>query len=597
MNRRYCVGGTRASAVSVMACLVVLCVPAVGIAANSTGSTAGAADRASALLVGGAGYGQPQGEPRVRALQRSLLALGQRPGPVDGLYGPLTEAAVERLQRDSGLAVDGIVGPQTRRVLNAKTPQLARGAGYGQLGGSPQVRGIQRRLRALGHRPGPVDGLYGPRTQAAMERFQRAAGQPASGVLSPATAVALARAGGDQPALRASGTGRVNEPRQRGRRPESPAEASGTNDQSGRADGSTSGGVQEQSRIRTPAAADDRTEGTDGAESTPPLLLALAGLALAAIGVALSRWLKGARGRPEATRSTGGAVGPEPMPKSGRKGPKPNAGATASSSPEPGRRRNGAAALGYVSVREQEAVDGRELGGQMAAIDAACRQRGLELKDVIRDLEQVDGTGSERPGLQYALRRLAAGEASCLVVAELGRLGRSARGVGYIVLWLRRREARLVSVNEGLDTGTKSGTEVVDKLVSLGAFDGPRRPSARPVHPDPVREPRPAKRASGSGRPAIDDVPALKARIRAMRASGMTLQAIADRMNAENVPTLRGGMKWRPSAVQSATGYRRPRPDASEPGNRGERDGNGSSGGRRARSRRPTSSRSGGGTR
>ena len=242
MNRRYCVGGTRASAVSVMACLVVLCVPAVGIAANSTGSTAGAADRASALLVGGAGYGQPQGEPRVRALQRSLLALGQRPGPVDGLYGPLTEAAVERLQRDSGLAVDGIVGPQTRRVLNAKTPQLARGAGYGQLGGSPQVRGIQRRLRALGHRPGPVDGLYGPRTQAAMERFQRAAEQPASGVLSPATAVALARAGGDQPALRASGTGRVNEPRQRGRRPESPAEASGTNDQSGRADGSTSAG-------------------------------------------------------------------------------------------------------------------------------------------------------------------------------------------------------------------------------------------------------------------------------------------------------------------------------------------------------------------
>ena len=195
----------------------------------------------------------------------------------------------------------------------------------------------------------------------------------------------------------------------------------------------------------------------------------------------------------------------------------------------------------------------------MAAIETACRQRGLGLKDVIRDLEQVDGTGSERPGLQYALRRLAAGEASCLVVAELGRLGGSAREVGDIVLWLRRREARLVSVNEGLDTGTK--------------------------------------RASGSGRPAIDDVPAMKERIRAMRASGMTLQAIADRMNAENVPTLRGGIKWRPSAVQSATGYRRPRPDASEPGNRGERDGNGSSGGRRARSRRPTSSRSGGATR
>jgi hypothetical protein len=229
----------------------------------------------------------------------------------------------------------------------------------------------------------------------------------------------------------------------------------------------------------------------------------------------------------------------------------------------------------------------------MAAIDAACRQRGLELKDVIRDLEQVDCTGPDRPGMQYALQRLEAGDAACLVVAELGRLGRSAREVGYIVLWLRRREARLVSVNEGLDTAATSRGEVGDKLVSLAAFDAQPRPSARTVHPDPVREPR----ASGSGRPAIDDVPALKERIRAMRASGMTLQAIADRMNAENVPTLRGGIKWRPSAVQSATGYRRPRPDASEPGNRGERDGNGSSAERRGTSRRPTSGRSGGGVR
>ena len=43
-----------------------------------------------------------------------------------------------------------------------------------------------------------------------------------------------------------------------------------------------------------------------------------------------------------------------------------------------------------------------------------------------------------------------------------------------------------------------------------------------------------------------------------MRADGMTLQAIADTLNEEGVPTLRGGAKWRPSSVQTATGYRRP---------------------------------------
>ena len=43
-----------------------------------------------------------------------------------------------------------------------------------------------------------------------------------------------------------------------------------------------------------------------------------------------------------------------------------------------------------------------------------------------------------------------------------------------------------------------------------------------------------------------------------MREQGMTLQAIADVLNAEGVPTLRGGAMWRPSSVQRATGYRRP---------------------------------------
>jgi hypothetical protein len=39
----------------------------------------------------------------------------------------------------------------------------------------------------------------------------------------------------------------------------------------------------------------------------------------------------------------------------------------------------------------------------------------------------------------------------------------------------------------------------------------------------------------------------------------MTLQAIADSLNDEGVPTLRGGSRWRPSSVQAATGYRRPK--------------------------------------
>ena len=58
---------------------------------------------------------------RVKALQRLLTRLGARPGPVDGLYGPLTQAGVARFQHKAGVAVDGIAGTQTARRLLAAT--------------------------------------------------------------------------------------------------------------------------------------------------------------------------------------------------------------------------------------------------------------------------------------------------------------------------------------------------------------------------------------------------------------------------------------------------------------------------------------------
>lgn len=48
-----------------------------------------------------------------REVQQHLRELGYDPGPVDGIGGPRTDAAIRALQRDRGLKVDGIVGPQT----------------------------------------------------------------------------------------------------------------------------------------------------------------------------------------------------------------------------------------------------------------------------------------------------------------------------------------------------------------------------------------------------------------------------------------------------------------------------------------------------
>ncbi len=53
----------------------------------------------------------------VQRLQMLLDAAGYSPGPVDGIFGSLTLDAVVAFQRDQGLAVDGLVGPQTFGAL------------------------------------------------------------------------------------------------------------------------------------------------------------------------------------------------------------------------------------------------------------------------------------------------------------------------------------------------------------------------------------------------------------------------------------------------------------------------------------------------
>ena len=47
----------------------------------------------------------------VKLIQSLLIRIGYNPGPVDGIFGPVTREAVREFQLDNGLEPDGVVGP------------------------------------------------------------------------------------------------------------------------------------------------------------------------------------------------------------------------------------------------------------------------------------------------------------------------------------------------------------------------------------------------------------------------------------------------------------------------------------------------------
>lgn len=131
------------------------------------------------------------GSAGIAALQVGLRAHGFYAGAIDGISGPQTMRAVRRLQRRSRIAVDGLAGPRTRRALGR--------FGRHTLGSRPLRRGLigwdvaalQFQLAFHGFPSGTFDGIFGPRVEAALGRFQKWAGLHVDGVAGPSTLGAL----------------------------------------------------------------------------------------------------------------------------------------------------------------------------------------------------------------------------------------------------------------------------------------------------------------------------------------------------------------------------------------------------------------------
>ena len=206
----------------------------------------------------------------------------------------------------------------------------------------------------------------------------------------------------------------------------------------------------------------------------------------------------------------------------------------------------------YVRVSTDEQGNGLDV--QRAELKRTSVQRNWQISELIVD-EGESGKDLQRPGLRRALALIAAGKADGLAVSKLDRLSRSVIDAGQLAQWFTDAGARLVALDLNIDTSTPSGLMILHVLASVAQWE-------RETIAARTRAGLAQLRARGlpTGRPAVADSPELEARIRAMRERGDTLQAIADVLNDDAVPTLRGGRCWRPSSVQAAAGYRRARP-------------------------------------
>jgi len=121
------------------------------------------------------------------ALQTDLQTVGYDPGPIDGIYGPQTVAAVEQLQTDSELRVTGLVDEATARALQEKLAAV----------GVEQTRQtviLQTILSLVGFWEGPIDGVWTDELTQALMDFQTALGVEPTGVVDAATVAAFQQA-------------------------------------------------------------------------------------------------------------------------------------------------------------------------------------------------------------------------------------------------------------------------------------------------------------------------------------------------------------------------------------------------------------------
>jgi DNA invertase Pin-like site-specific DNA recombinase len=204
-------------------------------------------------------------------------------------------------------------------------------------------------------------------------------------------------------------------------------------------------------------------------------------------------------------------------------------------------------AIGYARVSTSRQADtGQSLAVQTDALRAEAERRGWTFEGVT---EEASAKTLRRPILQAALDQLASGAASVLIVHRLDRLGRSLKDVLTIVDRANKEGWALVFTEQDIDTSTSAGRLMLSMLGAVAQFDNE-------LKSERIKEGLANARFQGQrlGRPLEIDGH-IVVRMFHLRRDGLSYAAIAERLNADQAPTARGG-SWYAATVRTALNAR-----------------------------------------
>ena len=210
-------------------------------------------------------------------------------------------------------------------------------------------------------------------------------------------------------------------------------------------------------------------------------------------------------------------------------------------------------AVGYVRVSTDKQADrGVSLEAQTEKVRAMAVVKDVELVDVIVDAGE-SAKSLQRPGMARLLELVDSKAVDVVIIAKLDRLTRSVADLAELLKRFKRRGVSLVSVADSLDTQSAAGRLVLNIMVSVSEWE-------REAIAERTRDALGLKSSKGE---CVGNIPfgcslaadgvhlesnpaeqQIVTRVRTLRATGVTLRAIATELNREGFRTRRG-TPWR----------------------------------------------------